>query len=128
MNRSGAAAGAVLEHWNLPPEALLALYDDLDIPFGALRLRKQGGAAGHRGMLSVIEALGTQRFPRLRLGVGGIPFAGEAADFVLEEFRGEEWPTADAVCERAADALEAVAGRDLETAMNQFNAAVGNDE
>jgi PTH1 family peptidyl-tRNA hydrolase len=123
MNRSGAAAAAVLERWNLPPEALLALYDDLDIPFGGLRLRKQGGAAGHRGMLSVIEALGTERFPRLRLGVGGIPFVGEAADFVLEEFRREEWPTAETVCERAADALEVVAARGLETAMNQFNAA-----
>ncbi len=122
MNRAGAAAAALLERCDLPPGALLALYDDLDIPFGALRLRKQGGAAGHRGMLSLIEALGTQRFPRLRLGLGGIPFEGEAADFVLEEFRREEWASVETLCERAADALEVVAARGFEAAMNQFNA------
>ncbi|MEE9217547.1 MAG: aminoacyl-tRNA hydrolase [Acidobacteriota bacterium] len=123
MNRSGAAAAALLRHHRAQPQALLAVFDDLDIPFGALRLRRQGGAAGHRGVLSIIESLGTRGFARLRLGLGGIPFQGEAADFVLEEFSAGEWMIAEEVCERASEALEAVARQGLDAAMNQFNAA-----
>ncbi|MGH2626058.1 MAG: aminoacyl-tRNA hydrolase [Anaerolineales bacterium] len=122
MNRAGAAATALLSLRQIPPSSLVAVYDDLDIPFGGLRLRKQGGAAGHRGMLSLIEALGTQGFPRLRLGLGEIPFAGEAADFVLEEFGLEEWPVAERVADRAADAMQVIAAKGFEAAMNQFNA------
>jgi PTH1 family peptidyl-tRNA hydrolase len=121
MNRVGAAAAALLSQRDIPPASLVAVYDDLDIPFGGLRLRKQGGAAGHRGMLSLIEALGTQGFPRLRLGLGGIPFAGEAADFVLEGFSPEERPMAERVAERAADAMEMIGAKGFEAAMNQFN-------
>ncbi|MEE8536526.1 MAG: aminoacyl-tRNA hydrolase [Acidobacteriota bacterium] len=123
MNRVGAAAVALLEHHALRPDALVALYDDIDLPFGSLRLRKHGGAAGHRGMLSLLGALGTEEVARLRLGIGGLPIAGEVADFVLEEFSSEERSTADAVSERAADALECVAARGLDTAMNLFNSA-----
>lgn len=127
MNRSGEAAAALLVEHRLGPDSLIAIYDDLDIPFGTLRLRPQGGAAGHRGVLSLIEALGTERFPRLRLGLGGIPMAVEPAEFVLEEFTQEEWPTARSVAGRAADALEVAAGRGFEAAMNQFNAAPAAD-
>ncbi len=123
MNRSGEAAAKLLAQRGLGSEALVAVYDDLDIPFGSLRLRKKGGAAGHRGMMSLIDSLESDGFARLRLGVGGIPFVGEAADFVLEEFTLEEWLTAQAVMERAADALEVAAARGFEAAMNQFNAA-----
>ncbi len=130
MNRVGPAAVALLERHNLRPDALVALYDDVDIPFGFLRLRKHGGAAGHRGMLSLIGALGTEEFARLRLGIGGMSIAGEVADFVLEEFSSEERPTADTVSARAADALECVAARGLDTAMNLFNSAppLGGDD
>ena len=123
MNRVGPAAVALLAGLDLAPASLIAIYDDLDIPFGSLRLRKQGGAAGHRGMLSLIESLGSERFPRLRLGLGGIPFTGDPADFVLEEFAREERPIVGDVIERAADALEVVAEKGFETAMNRFNGA-----
>ena len=123
MNRVGPAAVALLEHHVLRPDALVVLYDDIDIPFGALRLRKHGGAAGHRGMLSLIGALGTEKFARLRLGIGDLPITGEVADFVLEQFSPEERSTADAVSERAADALECVAARGFDLAMNLFNSA-----
>jgi PTH1 family peptidyl-tRNA hydrolase len=123
MNNVGRAAIALLEHHGLQPQDLLALYDDIDIPFGTLRLRKHGGAGGHRGMVSLIESMGTEQFARLRLGLGGLPLTGEVADFVLEEFSPEELTTAEAVTEKAADALEVVATRGLNAAMNQFNAA-----
>jgi len=121
MNRCGQAAAALLAQRGLTPEHLVALYDDLDIPFGSLRLRKQGGAAGHRGMESLIEALQTEKFPRLRLGLGGIEHGGETADFVLEEFSASEWPVARRMIERAADAMEGIAAGGFEAAMNQFN-------
>jgi PTH1 family peptidyl-tRNA hydrolase len=121
MNRAGLAARGVLERRGLEARTLLALTDDLDLPFGALRLRKRGGAAGHRGMQSLIDCLGTQQFSRLRLGIGGIPSALDPADFVLEPFSEAEWEVARGVIERAADCLEVAVARGLDAAMNEFN-------
>lgn len=121
MNRAGLAARGVLERRRLEAKALLAITDDLDLPFGSLRLRKQGGAAGHRGMQSLIDCLSTKEFARLRLGIGGIPSALDPADFVLEPFSEDEWEEARGVIERAADCLEWVVARGLEAAMNEFN-------
>lgn len=69
MNKSGEAVAALLQRLDLPPERLIVCYDDLDLPFGAVRLRPHGGAGGHHGMESILERLGTDRFPRIRIGV-----------------------------------------------------------
>ena len=96
MNRSGDAVGPLVAYYRVPPENVLVIYDELDLPLGALRLRPSGGSGGHNGMKSIINHLG-QDFPRLRLGVGRPAGRMEAADYVLQDFRGPKrlrWRTA----------------------------------
>ncbi|HIE57172.1 MAG TPA: aminoacyl-tRNA hydrolase, partial [Anaerolineales bacterium] len=90
MNLSGQAVGALVKFYKIPLENLLVLYDDVDLPFDTLRLRPKGGSAGHKGMRSIIQQLGTQEFPRLRLGVGRSFGSRQAADYVLKPFSRQE--------------------------------------
>jgi PTH1 family peptidyl-tRNA hydrolase len=122
MNLSGQAVGALLRFYQLPLERLLVCVDDIDLPLGTLRLRPEGGSAGHNGMRSLIEQLGTERFPRLRLGVGRPPGSKAAAGYVLRDFRGEDAEVFDVVLDRAAEAVECWLRDGLVTAMNRFNA------
>ncbi len=123
MNRSGYAVRCLAERYELPPEAILVVYDEVALPLGRLRARGDGGAAGHRGMESVIENLRSDRVGRLRLGIqpGGEPVPGELAEFVLAPFE----PTEEALVERllpvAADALELFLAEGVEVVMNRFN-------
>jgi len=124
MNRSGQAVRCLVERRSLRPEELLVVYDEVHLPLGALRLRPSGSPAGHRGMESVLENLGTDRVPRLRLGIApesGPPEGGELVDFVLEPFDDEELKRVEEMIERAADACEAWLGDGVETAMQRFN-------
>jgi len=121
MNRSGGPLAELLDAYGLAPEAALVIYDDLALPVGALRLRPKGGAGGHNGIKSIISALGSTEFPRLRVGVGDTFEPGTQVDFVLSPFEDEE---RDAVRDAAALACEAalVFARDgMTTAMNQYN-------
>ncbi|MGC8874832.1 MAG: aminoacyl-tRNA hydrolase, partial [Chloroflexia bacterium] len=106
MNRSGTAVADLLKWLQLPLERLLVIHDDLDLPLGTIRLRPRGSAGGHRGMRSIIEALGTESFPRLRVGIGrpANP-AQDPIDYVLSPFTAEEEPVLAGVLERAADAV-----------------------
>jgi len=121
MNNSGTAVAAVLRHMALPPEALLVVHDDVNLPFGRLRLRAKGSDGGHNGVASIIEALGTEQFPRLRIGIGADFAPGEMVQYVLARFTRGEWQALQEVIERAVDACLTFVTSSLVTAMNQFN-------
>lgn len=121
MNSSGRAARMLSELFGLVPEEFLVVCDDIDLPLGQIRLRPSGGDGGHKGLLSVSEALGAQTFPRLRVGVGRPPEGVDAADWVLGAFEPAEEQVAEGVVPRAADAVDVVLRCSLAEAMSQFN-------
>lgn len=121
MNLSGNAVRALQKRHGLSLQHLLVVCDDLDLPLGRLRLRQSGGAGGHRGLASVISALGSNEFSRLRVGVGRPPGREEVVDYVLGRFAPEERETAAAAVRRAADAVETWLRCGIEEAMNAFN-------
>ena len=123
MNNSGRSVQAALAFFKTPPEELLVVHDELDLPFGDVRLKQGGGDAGHRGLKSITEHVGTSEYPRLRLGIGKPPpgFRGGGADFVLEGFRAAEKAELGPLVERAADAAELVAKVGLAAAMTTTN-------
>lgn len=124
MNRSGYAARCFVERYQVEPASILVVYDEVNLPLGRLRVRRQGSPAGHRGLESVIESLRTAEVPRLRLGVAPPegPPAGEAlVDFVLSPFAAEEREAVEEMIRRAADAAETWLGEGAEVAMNRFN-------
>ena len=123
MNLSGQAAASLVKFYKVPLENLLVAYDDVDLPFGSLRLRPGGGSAGQKGMVSMIERLGTQDFPRLRLGIGRPPGRMEAAAYVLQDFSPAEEPELSASLERGVQAALIFISQGLEAAMNQYNRA-----
>jgi PTH1 family peptidyl-tRNA hydrolase len=123
MNESGRSVGAALRFFKLPPEQLLVVHDEGDLDLGRLQARLGGGLAGHNGLRSIAQALGTQEFLRLRIGVGR-PRRGDPrplADYVLSNFEPED--EADAIVARAADAAEAIVSEGLEATQQRFNAA-----
>ena len=121
MNLSGQAVGALVRFYDVPLERLLVVVDEIDLPLGTLRLRPDGGSAGHNGMGSIIEQLGTETFPRLRLGVGRPPGVKAAAGYVLRDFRGEDLDIMNLSLDKAADAVECFVRDGLVTAMNRYN-------
>jgi len=123
MNRSGRAALALCDHYAATPAQLLVVHDDADLSLGRLRLRPEGGAGGHNGLRSLIDALQTESFPRVRLGVRGVGrAAGELSDYVLGPFEPAEEPLVEALVELAAQAVEAALKHGLGAAMNSYNA------
>jgi peptidyl-tRNA hydrolase, PTH1 family len=119
MNDSGVAVGRLVRYYKVPPKHLLVICDDLDIPFGTLRIRPDGGSGGHNGLKSVIATLGTQQFPRMRVGVGR-PARG-AVDHVLGRFSPEEERVLPRLLDIAADAAKYVITDGPLDAMNRFN-------
>jgi PTH1 family peptidyl-tRNA hydrolase len=123
MNRSGRAGVALCASYDAGPEELFVVYDDADLELGRLRLRSAGGAGGHNGMQSMIDALRSEAIPRLRLGVRGVNReADELADYVLADFENDERPVADALVDLGTEAVEAVLTQGFEPAMNSYNA------
>ena len=121
MNESGRAVARVCAHFDLSPEDLLVIYDDINIDLGMLRLRRAGSSGGHKGMQSIIDYLGTEQIPRLRLGIGRLPPGAEARGFVLSPFESEEEEAAEELIQRAFAAVECVLAEGMEAAMRQFN-------
>ena len=121
MNRSGAAVVGLLDRYGLEPADVLVVYDDLALPLGQIRLRGKGSAGGHNGIKSVIGALGSPEFPRLRIGVGDSFPPGGQVDYVLAPFDDDEREAADAALGLAAEAALAFARDGLVAAMNQYN-------
>jgi len=127
MNDSGRAVGALLRYYKVPVERLLVIFDDLDLPFGSIRLRAEGGAGGHNGMRSIIQQLGGNQFARLRIGIGRPPGRMDPAAFVLQDFSRAEAAELDGLLERAAQAIDIFNQDGITTAMNQFNAHQSGD-
>jgi len=121
MNLSGQAVASLVRFYKVPLEHVLVVHDELDLPFGTIRLRPGGGSAGARGMGSIIEQLGTQEFPRLRVGIGRPPWRMDPADYVLKEFSRAEQELLPQVLERAASAARYFIEHGIQYAMNQFN-------
>jgi PTH1 family peptidyl-tRNA hydrolase len=121
MNLSGGAVGSLVRFYKVPLSNLLVAYDDVDLPLGTIRMRAEGGSAGQKGMASIIERLGSQEFPRLRLGIGHPPGRMEAAAYVLQPFKKDELELLPVLLERAVEAALVFVTSGLEAAMNQFN-------
>ena len=120
MNLSGDAVRLLVNAYLDSPDDLMVVYDDIDLPLGRLRIRPSGSSGTHNGMRSIVEVLGTERFPRLRVGIGQSD-DGPLRDYVLDEFTSEEQPVVDRAIARAVDALVLFARGDLRRAMNEFN-------
>ncbi len=123
MNRSGDAVRPLLQYYGIPLENLLVVHDDLDTPFGKLRLRQAGGHGGQNGLRSIIQQLGSQDFARLRFGIGRPPGKMAPVDYVLQAFKGAAAIEAQELAERAADAIELWLTAGIDSAMSQFNGA-----
>ena len=124
MNLSGRAVGRLQRTHDIIPARILIVYDDLDLPLGRLRLRPEGGSGGHRGMRSIIQALGTQSFPRLRVGIGRPPGRMDPADYVLQPIDQEESMLLAQAKQRAVAALECWLAEGIVPAMERFNRPV----
>jgi PTH1 family peptidyl-tRNA hydrolase len=121
MNESGRAVVPLARFYRVPLERSLLIYDDLDLPLGTIRMRPEGGSSGHRGMRSVIEHFGTQRFPRLRIGIGRPSGSMDPAAYVLQDFSVDEEFLLDETLGRAVAAVEIWLDAGIESAMNQCN-------
>jgi PTH1 family peptidyl-tRNA hydrolase len=124
MNLSGQPVGSLLRFYKIPPARFMVAYDEVDLPLGTIRIRPDGGSAGHKGMASIIERLGGQEFPRLRLGVGRPPGRMQAADFVLQDFSAGEAEMLEVTLERGVEAVLTFVSEGLDAAMNRYNGTV----
>ena len=122
MNLSGDAVGQAARFYKVPPERVIVVSDEMALAPGTIRVRPSGSAGGHNGLKSIIACLGTEGFPRIRLGVGEPPRADyEAADWVLGKFRGQDAELMAAAAERAAEAAESYVLNGPERTMNSYN-------
>ncbi len=122
MNLSGEAVRPAADFYKISPDHVLVISDDTALAVGRLRIRRGGSAGGHNGLKSIIQHLGTDQFPRIRVGVGEKPHPDyDMADWVLGRFQGEDKKAIDAAVKRAADAVECLIGEGVDRAMNRFN-------
>jgi PTH1 family peptidyl-tRNA hydrolase len=121
MNLSGKAVGPLVRFYKIPLEHLLVICDDMDLPLGQLRLRLKGGSGGHRGLASVIEHLGSQEFPRLRIGIGRPAGTITPEAYVLQDFDPTQQAVMEQVYPRAVEAIRTVLREGFQMAMNRFN-------
>jgi len=128
MNNSGTAVGSFVNFYKIDLAHLVVINDDMDLPFGNIRIRKAGGSAGQRGMQSIIKRLGSEEFPRMRLGIGRPPGRMDPKDYVLKKFKGDEEIILDQVLDTCSDALEIYLEQGIEKAMTLFNGSVLNDD
>ncbi|HMZ07539.1 MAG TPA: aminoacyl-tRNA hydrolase [Anaerolineales bacterium] len=121
MNLSGQSVQGLLHFYKIPLENLIVAHDDLDLPYGTIRIRPTGGPGGQRGMANTIELLGTKDFPRLRLGIGRPPGRMDAKDYVLQNFSKDELKLLPELLTRASDAALEFVKNGLNAAMNKYN-------
>ncbi|MGG3737698.1 aminoacyl-tRNA hydrolase [Aeribacillus pallidus] len=121
MNLSGESIRAVVDYYDIDPEHILVIYDDLDLPVGKIRLRQKGSAGGHNGIKSTIAHLGTQNFNRIRIGIDRPTNGMSVPDYVLGKFTKEEWETMGDVIQRCADACEEWIEKPFLQVMNRYN-------
>ncbi len=121
MNRSGESLSAAYSFYKPDPQNIIVLYDDIDLAPGRLRIRKSGSAGTHNGMRSIVSALKTYGFMRIRIGIGKNNSEGDLADYVLKKLSGSEKKLLDEACENAAKAVEVILSDGIDAAMNEFN-------
>lgn len=121
MNRSGQAVRAVTDWYKVEPRSVLVIYDDMDLPVGRLRIRLSGSAGGHNGMKSIIAHLGSQEFPRLRIGIGKSDGEKDTINHVLGKFAPEEFKTIDEILYISLKAIELGLKAGIEQSMNRYN-------
>ena len=121
MNNSGGCIQAADRSYSVKPEETLVICDEVQLPAGGIRFGKSGSAGGHNGLESVVRGLGTEDFPRLRIGVGPKPASDKLKDFVLGEFGQAERPVIEKTVNRAAEAVEYWLANGTEAAMNRYN-------
>lgn len=126
MNSSGDAVGPLANYYKIPTANVLVIYDELDLPLGAIRLRPQGGAGGHNGMKSIIQHLG-QDFPRMRLGIGRPPGRMPPAAYVLQDFAKDDLPLVEQVLDEAVAAVETFLDEGIDMAMTRHNGTLDED-
>jgi len=128
MNKSGQAVASLARFYKIPPEQIMVIHDDLDLPFGTLRLRPFGGTGGQRGMESIVAKLGTRDFPRLRVGIGRPPGRMDPADYVLHDFDPDQETFLPEIFDRAVKAIRRFITSGIEMAMNEFNGSLLDKE
>ena len=121
MNLSGEAVHAVMDYYKIPPQDIIVMYDDVNLPVGDIRVRERGSAGGQKGMINIIAQLGTEEFPRVRIGVGSKPPSWSLSDYVLSRFLREEWDDMIKGITKAGDAVELILKEGTGAAMNMFN-------
>ena len=124
MNLSGQSVQGLVHFYKLPLTNLLIAHDDLDLPPGTIRIRPDGGSAGQKGMVSILERLGTDEFARVRLGIGRPPGQMQAPDYVLQDFSNADLTIISETLNRAVDAVLEFVVNGLDAAMNKFNGVV----
>jgi peptidyl-tRNA hydrolase, PTH1 family len=127
MNCSGLAVQRAAAFWKIPPEQAVVVHDELDVPFGRLKLSVGGGSGGHNGLQSIIQEWGSPDFARVRLGIGRPPAQWDAADYVLADFAEDERRLLPDLIGEAADASETIVKSGLPVAMNIFNKRKKNE-
>ena len=122
MNLSGEAVGQAARFYKIPPERVLVISDDVSLPQGKLRIRRSGSAGGHNGLKNIIAHLGSDQFPRLKVGVGGKPYPdSDMADWVLSKFTGQDKAAMEQAIAKAADAVACLLEFGVDKAMAQYN-------
>lgn len=122
MNASGAPTAAIARFFHIPVEGIIAVHDELDLPYGTLRLKQGGGEGGHNGLRSLSATLGSKDYARVRFGIGRPPGRQDPADYVLRDFASAERGELGFLIDRAADAVELLMTDGLEVAQNRYNA------
>ncbi|MDR7280670.1 aminoacyl-tRNA hydrolase [Catenuloplanes atrovinosus] len=122
MNLSGGPTAALAQFYKIPVEHVIAVHDELDIPYGELRAKRGGGEGGHNGLRSISKSLGTKEYARVRFGVGRPPGRQDPADYVLSDFSGAERKELEFLVDRAADFTEMIIEKGLEPAQNHYHA------
>ena len=124
MNLSGESVREAADFYKVDPEHIIVIYDDISLDVGQLRIRKKGSAGGHNGIKNIIAHLGTQEFPRIKVGVGDKPPRMDLADYVLSHFTKEEREEMKEGYEKSAEAAAMILRGDVEAAMNEYNRKV----
>lgn len=128
MNLSGESLRSVVDYYKVMPEELVVIYDDISLPLGQLRIRLKGSAGGHNGIKNIIAHLGTQEFPRIKVGVGAKPPRMDLKDYVLSRFSKGEQELMDEAFQEAAQAVAMMIGEGADRAMNHFNTKKKEEE
>ena len=126
MNDSGRSLGEIVRYYDVDPEKLIVIYDDMDMEPGTIRIRKKGSAGSHNGMRSIISHLGDGDFPRVRVGIGR-PAYDDWKDYVLNRIPGDEEKTINEGVKKAADAVTSILRNGIDRAMNEFNRRANQD-